>query len=234
MRFDRKMLLCASLAVLATSFAFPALAANLLVNGGFETPGSPGNPVLGAGSDIGGWTVTGHPDNAVFYLRNDYAEPGITFPAHSGGYSVDLTGAGNTGPANGVFQSTATAIGARYNLSFWIGNEAGFGGINSVFYANPSTASLFINDAFISDYTNADETAATVNWKQFNYSFNANSTNTKIAFLNNTPFTDNYLGLDDISLTAAVPEPASWALMIAGFGLVGSAMRRRATKVSYA
>ena len=27
--------------------------------------------------------------------------------------------------------------------------------------------------------------------------------------------------------TAAVPEPASWALMIAGFGLVGGAMRRR-------
>jgi PEP-CTERM motif len=31
-----------------------------------------------------------------------------------------------------------------------------------------------------------------------------------------------------------VPEPASWALMIAGFGLVGGAMRRRVTKVSYA
>lgn len=29
------------------------------------------------------------------------------------------------------------------------------------------------------------------------------------------------------SLTAGVPEPASWALMIAGFGLVGGAMRRR-------
>ncbi len=27
--------------------------------------------------------------------------------------------------------------------------------------------------------------------------------------------------------TAAVPEPASWALMIAGFGLVGASMRRR-------
>ena len=26
---------------------------------------------------------------------------------------------------------------------------------------------------------------------------------------------------------AAVPEPASWALMIAGFGLTGAAMRRR-------
>ena len=32
-----------------------------------------------------------------------------------------------------------------------------------------------------------------------------------------------------------VPEPASWALMIAGFGLVGSAMRRRAnTRVTFA
>ena len=30
---------------------------------------------------------------------------------------------------------------------------------------------------------------------------------------------------------AAVPEPASWAMMIAGFGLVGSAMRRRHLKV---
>jgi len=33
---------------------------------------------------------------------------------------------------------------------------------------------------------------------------------------------------------AAVPEPAAWAMMIAGFGLVGAAMRRRTTmKVSY-
>ena len=32
-----------------------------------------------------------------------------------------------------------------------------------------------------------------------------------------------------------VPEPASWALMIAGFGLVGGAMRRRAqVRVAYA
>ena len=30
-----------------------------------------------------------------------------------------------------------------------------------------------------------------------------------------------------------VPEPASWAMMIAGFGLAGAAVRRRATKASY-
>lgn len=32
----------------------------------------------------------------------------------------------------------------------------------------------------------------------------------------------------------AVPEPASWALMIGGFGLVGAALRRRRTSVAFA
>lgn len=31
-----------------------------------------------------------------------------------------------------------------------------------------------------------------------------------------------------------VPEPASWALMVAGFGLAGAAMRRRRTRVRFA
>ncbi len=34
--------------------------------------------------------------------------------------------------------------------------------------------------------------------------------------------------------TAAVPEPASWALMIGGFALAGAAMRRRRATVSFA
>lgn len=33
---------------------------------------------------------------------------------------------------------------------------------------------------------------------------------------------------------AAVPEPATWAMMIVGFGFVGGAMRRRVNKVTYA
>ncbi len=36
----------------------------------------------------------------------------------------------------------------------------------------------------------------------------------------------NQLVLDDISLNA-VPEPATWGLMIVGFGVVGAAARRR-------
>jgi hypothetical protein len=55
----------------------------------------------------------------------------------------------------------------------------------------------------------------------------------------------NSIGFENVADTAitattaagAVPEPASWALMIAGFGLVGGAMRRRAavrTTIRYA
>ncbi len=48
-------------------------------------------------------------------------------------------------------------------------------------------------------------------------------------------FTRGTLAFTYTPLAGAVPEPASWALMIAGFGLVGGAMRRRQrVSVSYA
>jgi hypothetical protein len=42
------------------------------------------------------------------------------------------------------------------------------------------------------------------------------------------------LTVSDFVQTPSVPEPATWAMMIIGFGLVGAGMRRRVTKVSYA
>ena len=51
---------------------------------------------------------------------------------------------------------------------------------------------------------------------------------------NNTPFSStfsprNFNGALTYSggIPGGVPEPASWALMIGGFGLVGASMRRR-------
>lgn len=43
-------------------------------------------------------------------------------------------------------------------------------------------------------------------------------------YINNTYA---YLGSDAVYSVGAVPEPANWAMMIAGFGLVGTALRRR-------
>lgn len=36
-----------------------------------------------------------------------------------------------------------------------------------------------------------------------------------------------------VAATPAIPEPATWAMMIAGFGLAGAALRRSVTRVSF-
>ena len=41
-------------------------------------------------------------------------------------------------------------------------------------------------------------------------------------------------GSFNFEVAAGVPEPATWAMMIAGLGLAGAAMRRRATKIVFA
>jgi hypothetical protein len=55
---------------------------------------------------------------------------------------------------------------------------------------------------------------------------------------NQTPINPRPRPLDNytvtIALAGAVPEPATWAMMIGGFGLVGGALRRRARAVSFA
>lgn len=47
---------------------------------------------------------------------------------------------------------------------------------------------------------------------------------------------DSAVGLSEVRFetAAAVPEPATWAMMIGGFGLVGGAMRRRQVRVVFA
>lgn len=43
----------------------------------------------------------------------------------------------------------------------------------------------------------------------------------------NSNYGSAWTGLSEVRFSGAVPEAATWAMMIAGFGLVGAAMRRR-------
>ncbi|NNM76282.1 PEP-CTERM sorting domain-containing protein [Sphingomonas sp. ID1715] len=67
--------------------------------------------------------------------------------------------------------------------------------------------------------------------------FMNNGTNFGDLFVNG--WSQGFLGDNDVWLKVdfngnAVPEPATWAMMIAGFGLAGAGMRRRAVKVAFA
>ena len=59
-----------------------------------------------------------------------------------------------------------------------------------------------------------------------------------ITLVASNAFGADAIGVDDVrflGVPAGIPEPASWALMLGGFGLVGAAMRRRAkVRVTYA
>ncbi len=208
-----------------------AKAANLLINGDFESPIvaiGRFTPYRNGGS-IAGWNVTGL-GNAILHVNKDYTETGIAFPAQAGLQWVDLTGVsdsgvGNVGPTAGISQAVVTTIGQRYTLSFWVGNADGTG---NGFYSLPSTVNLSINNGSFTSFTNSDTTPFTTNWKFFSTSFTASTNLTAISFFNGTPIGDSAAGLDSVNLSVSgIPEPASWALMIFGFGLVGARMRFR-------
>jgi hypothetical protein len=67
--------------------------------------------------------------------------------------------------------------------------------------------------------------------------FNGSFTGTDFFFAANS-YTKNSFRLGGVTVNSAVPEPATWLMMILGFGAVGAAMRRRrantALTVTYA
>ncbi len=64
-----------------------------------------------------------------------------------------------------------------------------------------------------------------------NYRFTFSATSS--FFGNQTPQPQSRTSGPELLASPPVPEPATWAMMIMGFGLVGFAMRRRATAVSF-
>jgi hypothetical protein len=200
-------------ACVITAFASLAHAAPF-ADGGFESPTvSPGTIAnFPANQSLGPWSILGTAGNFVTLVQTTYSEPNnnITqFTAEEGLSSLDLTGPGNTGPANGISQTFTTLANGVYTISFFVGRASGNGN-----YATPSTVDLSLNGATPVPFTNTNSTPGTINWQQFSLFFVAPSTSTTIAFFNGTT-DNNYAGLDNIAITfiPPVPEPASLTLL---------------------
>lgn len=211
---------------LAVLVAVQAQALNLVSDAGFEVPIVGGGTFqqINGGNPLGAWTVVG---SDVLLINRTYSEvPTITFNSHSGNQAVDLTGRGNTGLANGVFQNVATVAGQSYTVSYWIGRAQGQSNDNR--YQTPAVARLLIDGALAQTATNADSVAAgKVGWKQFSHSFVASGALTRIEFLNGVPASpaagwNNYVGLDSVEV---VPEPMT--LGVLALAAAGLARRNR-------
>lgn len=201
--------------VIASAFAGVALAApvsaaNLLANDGFENTGFGGTTsYYNVGQDHAvpadfGFSV---PVNSVDIVANGAFGPTL---AGGGAYNLDLVGYGSTGA---IAQSIHTVAGKTYTVSIAYSSNNGING---------PTADVTFNGATIGSVT------GTHAWQTFTTTFTG--TGTTASFGVNETFGANNGGvfLDNLSVSGAVPEPATWALLIVGFGMVGVAARRRA------
>lgn len=211
----------AAASVLAIGFATAASAAPIVTNGSFE-------------SGLAGWTTNG-----------GGTTPGIGITVLTTG-GVNTTGYGDNVPnydgthaaffvddnANeNLFQNVSLVGGQQYSLSFAL--FATTSGSSNPFSFQLQDA---IGANILSTLTNGVGTNVPVGvWTAYSYTFVVPTTTTYLLNFNfksgSTPAKD--VLLDAVAINA-VPEPASWALMLLGFGGLGLSMRRRRTEVQFA
>jgi choice-of-anchor C domain-containing protein len=212
--------LIAASAVAASLVLAPcaAGAAELLTNGSFEDfgaatpdPGWMGYTYYnGGGVALPGWNVvSGSVD--VIWTGSPWG------PAYDGTNSLDING-WNAGT---ISQSFATDIGKLYTVSFaYSRNPAGA--------PNPATADVSVgSNIFHVSAANDGSFGSQYNmaWKTGSFSFvGAGQDTIRLAA---TVEGNGGVFFDKVSVSGAVPEPASWALMIGGFGVAGAMLRRR-------
>jgi hypothetical protein len=219
-------------AAAAVSFA-GAAQAQTFTNGGFESPSITPNQfsVFTAGTDtaddINGWTVIsrdGRTSSVDLVARPTYG-------TNTGNQALDLLG---TGTATGAIAQTFTSVANQvYKLTFSYSANSGCGaaGCTAGFSANATNARAPLafrvgsapGAAAAGQTFSAVGGAAYVTQTAF---FTASSAATTLSFFDISGNGNSGIFLDDVSVQA-VPELATWAMMIIGFGMVGSVIRRR-------
>jgi hypothetical protein len=197
---------------LSATFKFPAalllLAATLPVSASTNLVNNPG---FETGS-LSGWTVGG-PSYGVGVDQNSSDVQSGSYGAYFGS---DPT---NPGLDSTLSQTLATTSGTQYTLSFWM-SEYQADGLTGFFNVDlGGTQLLNLKDVAQQDFTH--------------YSFNYIATSSNSVLLFDTNNVPGWYGLDNISVTSAVPEAPSWLFLSLGLLLLSVWSKYRPTPLSF-
>jgi len=219
--------------------------------------GSEVDPAFGDANAVTGWTSgTGAGDNVTYniWFKGDGTEKGGNTGVDAKsrwGEAGQRPNANYTGACNlvgcggafmvldgdpvaaGPFSQTVTGlvVGRTYALTFdWAAGELqdrqGFSTeqLHVFLGSDEQSTSVYHNTA--SPLSNPGSFSG---WNQVTFNFKATATTEALKFLSDGAPANNLppvAFLDGVSLTM-VPEPATWAIMLVGFGALGAALRRR-------
>lgn len=220
MHMNWKMLALASAMML---MSFPASAAELISNGGFETPatttapGSHGSYAYPEGT-IGGWTF-----HSAGLIDAVAATPWFGGNPPQGYQGSQYGFVQAIGTLSQTF--TADASGAL-SLSWLDAGRPFFGG-----YDGDQTYEVWLDNGLLGTFSTFSGQQFTARNVSGGNVVAGQSYTLKFKGLSQT---DNTAFVDAVSanVAAAVPEPAAWAMMVGGFALIGLRTRRQVARVS--
>lgn len=223
-----KSLLAAAVLLVAQ----PALAAGVIDGFEAETAG----PSILSYASFANWEVG---EGTVDLIRS--GQFGIT--CRSGNYCVDLDGSTFAAGALSLNAPIAFDAGDLITVSWWLsGNQRngqvdGFEALVSIGETPMAFTELVVTiagvdipaaDAFGNALFFEDGIPGQRGYLRYGWQFRAGAAGELSLSFQNAGGDNVGTILDDVNIRSVIPEPASWALLIAGFGMVGAAARRRA------
>lgn len=196
-------------------FLFPGVvSAQVLVNGGFESPVLASTMNVSGSFSFSGWSgvASSNGGNAGLVVGVDN---GLA-PA-SGVQHYNFNG-GNPSDQGWIQQELTTVIGQQYSVSFSVGRAGG---------GQALSLSASVGGVAVGDFL----PPAGVGYLAYSFTFVASSSSSLLRFTDTSggnSISDLYL--DNVSVSAvgsAIPEPSTYAAIVGACALVVAAVRRR-------